>query len=134
MVFFLVGDVFKNPGKILFSNAHHAVSALPDELPVVCSLMVHIVDRSAFEVPDQVADRNERFDVHSQVNTSFCSTSCVKIDAPGSAAVIRELLVGERLYFIGQKWPVVFYMPVEMQIDLVEDMTGHDRNLVEKAG
>jgi hypothetical protein len=63
------------------------------------------------------------------------AVNAVQIDALGLPTTLRHEIMDERLELRGQQRVIVFGVPIDMEIDLVEDMTRHEfRPFQEEAG
>jgi hypothetical protein len=85
MMFLLIGDVLQHPSELLSAEADDAISALPLEHRSA-GLLVDLMGARAFQILDQIADANQRFDIHCQMHMGARAVDAVKVNALGLAA------------------------------------------------
>lgn len=121
----LIGNVIENPTKLLLAEADHAKTSLPLDC-LVPRLLIHLIGTRALEFPEQVADTNRRFNVHRQVDVRARTVDAVEIDALRLSATVDEKTVHQRFKSGSQQRLIPFGVPVDVQLDLMEDVARHD--------
>jgi hypothetical protein len=66
-----------------------------------------------------------RFDVDGQVNVRFSAADAVEVNGIGLAAAVFDQFPNNGLNIRLQSGAVVFDMPVQVEINLMEHMAGH---------
>ena len=111
-------------GKLFLPKLTTSVAALPIQ-NLFAKLFIGVVRTSALQVFNQIADVDKRFDVNCQMNVVRRAADAVKVNSLCAATAIHDFLVNKLFDFRSQSGAIVFHMPVEVQIDFMEDVARH---------
>src|SRR5262249_4046124 len=107
-----------------FAEADNAESTLPLNC-FIPSMLIHLIRACPLQFADQVTDANRRFDIDRQMHMRGRAVDAMQIHSLRLPAALPHKIMDKRFEFGGQQRVIIFGVPIDVEIDLMEDMARH---------
>jgi hypothetical protein len=123
----LIPDVPDNPRKILGSETHHPVTALPSKNLMIRNPVIDVVRTGAFQLANLFTEQQRRRDRDRHVNMVIDTPARVNHDASCLPGVIAKKFIERSFKVRLNQSSILLGMPGDMNVKLTVDISRHRR-------